>query len=676
MMKSPEKYWWQDRPWRVVQTNMREIDMRDISAKQYVADMKAFSANTAIINTGGIIASYDTEFPFHYKSEYLTGDTLKEIIQACQNEGIRVLSRVDFSKVRTPIYEKHPDWAYVSSKGDIIDYYGNIHVCFNSGYQQEHAISIMREIIRKLNPDGFFMNMSGYAVGYDYTHGWQGICQCENCQRRFYEMFGEKLPVQENIDDSVYQKYMVFTQKTTKEYNDNIYKMFAEEKPDILFAPQGNMLRGEAGIFMGNTKQNYHYKASDIIKTEKTSYPEKVAGVTSVDFIDMMYRYAAVSPYQQGLRIMQSISNGGTADYYMVGRLDTHRDRSGYKELQRIFRYHKNNEQDYSGIETNAKIALIKPSGGLADFMTMKFLDEYLGWFKVLSEQHHIFDCMEDKVLGRLSLDKYSLLILPGVSRLSDKVAEKIDNFVKDGGTILCIGTTSFFDQSNTRYQKSVLESLGISRIGKITNDILSAYFAFASKEGFPRFAETDLVYLHNTYIYADYADSVKTYMRLIPPHRFAPPEIAYHTNITDYPAFTINDYGVGRAVYIPWYPGDEFENHGFPNMDHFMADLLENVLGYEPVETNVPTAVEITWNKKDDDSASYVHLVNGTCFFNNSYSKPIDLSDIYVAVPCDKKPASVKSMVSGNECNYEWKDDKLYIYLDKVGLFEAVKIV
>ncbi|MGH0052275.1 MAG: beta-galactosidase trimerization domain-containing protein [Sphaerochaetaceae bacterium] len=670
------KFWWQDRPWRIVQTNMREIDMRDISAKQYVADMKAFNANTAIINTGGIVASYDTKFPFHFTNEYLTGDSLKEIIKACQNEGIRVFSRVDFSKVRKPVYENHPDWAYVSPKGNIIDYYGDIHVCFNSEYQQNHAISIMREIIQELNPDGIFMNMGGYFVAYDYTNGWQGICQCENCQKRFYEMFGEKLPTQENEDDPVFQKYMIFQQKTTKEYYDNINKMFAEEKPDICFVPQGNMLRGEAGTFLGNAKQNYHYKASEIIKTEKNSYPDKVASATSVDFIDMIYRYSAVSPYQQGLRVMQSLANGGTADYYMVGRLDTHRDKSGYKELQRMFKYHKDNEEDYVGIETNAKIALIKPIGGLHNLLTMENLKEYIGWFNLLSEHHYVFDCLEDTVLEQCSLDKYNFLILPDVSQLNENTAKKLDKFVQDGGTLLCIGTTGFFDERNNRYLNAIIKSLGIKRIGKITSNILSAYFQFPSKEGFSRFEETDLVYLHNTYIYADYEDSAKKYLKLIPPHRFAPAESAYHTNVTDYPAFTINTYGKGRAVYLPWYPGDEFQQFGFPNMDNFMADLLENILEYKPIESNAPAAVEITWNRKNDGSARYIHLVNGTGYFNLSYFKPTDLYALYVAVPFDKKPVSVTSMVTGNSCKYELKNEKLYIYLDKVGSFEALKIV
>ena len=137
--------WWNDYDWRFIQTNLREIDMKDINAKRYVADLKSFNATVTMINTSGIIASYETKLPYHYQSPFLTGDSLQEIITECHNEGIKVMARTDFSKVRRPIYEAHPDWAFVDVNGNIVDYQGDIHVCINSDYQQKYALEIIRE---------------------------------------------------------------------------------------------------------------------------------------------------------------------------------------------------------------------------------------------------------------------------------------------------------------------------------------------------------------------------------------------------------------------------------------------------------------------------------------------------------------------------------------------------
>jgi len=42
--------WWQTKQWRLIQTNLREIDMVDISAARVVADLVDFRANVLMIN--------------------------------------------------------------------------------------------------------------------------------------------------------------------------------------------------------------------------------------------------------------------------------------------------------------------------------------------------------------------------------------------------------------------------------------------------------------------------------------------------------------------------------------------------------------------------------------------------------------------------------------------------
>ncbi len=199
--------WWKGWPWRFIQTNLREIDMVDIDADRYVADMKEFKATIAMINTSGIIASYPTKLPYHYQSPFLKGSSLKEITAACHKAGIKVLARTDFSKIRRPIYEMHPEWAYVSAAGTIVDYNGDVHACLNGGYQQEYALKIIEETITTLDMDGIFFNMGGYQTR-DYSFVYHGICQCENCRRLFRERFDLPLPKVEDMKDPAYRKYL------------------------------------------------------------------------------------------------------------------------------------------------------------------------------------------------------------------------------------------------------------------------------------------------------------------------------------------------------------------------------------------------------------------------------------------------------------------------------------
>ena len=139
--------WWQDYPWRLIQTNLREIDMLDIDAEQVVRDLQEFKANVLMINAAGIIASYPTELDFHFQSPYLQGDSLADIIEACHAADIRVAARTDFSKVRRPLYESHPEWAYISPAGETVDYNGDVHICINGDYQQIYTPLIIEELL-------------------------------------------------------------------------------------------------------------------------------------------------------------------------------------------------------------------------------------------------------------------------------------------------------------------------------------------------------------------------------------------------------------------------------------------------------------------------------------------------------------------------------------------------
>jgi len=87
-------HWWETHPWRMVQTNLREIDMADIDAVVFAQELKEFGATVVNLNAAGIIASYDTKLAYQPRSQYLTGDSLLQVVDACHAQGIRVIARI------------------------------------------------------------------------------------------------------------------------------------------------------------------------------------------------------------------------------------------------------------------------------------------------------------------------------------------------------------------------------------------------------------------------------------------------------------------------------------------------------------------------------------------------------------------------------------------------------
>ncbi len=68
----------------------------------------------------------------------------------------------------------HPDWAYRTAAGEIVDYNGDVHACINGDYQQIYALESIKELITTYEVDG--------------------ICHCQSCQAKFSDMFGLALP--------------------------------------------------------------------------------------------------------------------------------------------------------------------------------------------------------------------------------------------------------------------------------------------------------------------------------------------------------------------------------------------------------------------------------------------------------------------------------------------------
>lgn len=662
--------WWQGQRWRLVQTNLREIDMRDISADRVVADLQALEANVLMINAAGIIASYPTKLPFHFQSPYLTGDSLHDILDACHAAGIRVIARTDFSKVRRPIFEQHPDWAYRTAEGEIVDYNGDVHVCINSPYQQFYALLIIEELLETHDFDGIFFNMGGYQTR-DYSGNYYGICHCQHCRARFADLYGKPLPRAENLDDPIYRDYLEFKARTLTEHHQKVYRFIAGRWPDVCIANHTEFRRGfirqESNTALDRPLPHWQYSASDNTKWAVGSYPQMVSSNTTVDFIDFPYRHVAVSPYQQALRLAQNLANGGALDYYLIGRLDNHEDRSGFEVVRDLFHYHAAHEDAYRGLESLADVLLLKADVNQG---------EYRGWFRCLTEAHIPFDVVRLGAASDAVLKRYSLVVAPGVDTLDDDLAARLDDFVAHGGTLLATGLTGSRDLFHNPRPRPVLRCLGIEEVLAVRQATRSSYLKFVDKIGFRRFGATDLVYVEGPYVYARYAKAAQRRMQLIPPHNFGPPERCYYDLVVDHPGFVVHPYGQGRAITVPWLPGTLFHRQGHLNTAWFCMDLLEGVAGVDSIAGNLPPQVEVTLMGQRARGIWLIHLVNGSGHFGNSFYSPLTLHDLTLRISQVPEPEEVTGLRAGCSFPYVWDKGILTVRIPTLNLFEAIRIM
>lgn len=657
--------WWESWPWRLIQTNLREIDMRDIDAERYVASLRSFEATVAMINTSGIVASYSTALEFHTPSRYLQGDDLATIIEACHGAGIKVIARTDFSKVRRALYERHPEWAAVRADGAIVEEHGDVHVCVNGAYQREHAPAIVEETITTLDVDGIYFNWAGY-LSYDYQGVDHGICHCASCAERFAEMFDLPLPVARDMDDPDYRRYLVFQDRTLREDRTRMHERIRGLRPDLAIDrafPAGGFVRQESNTALG--RRTWPYSASDNTKWVVASYPRMVSSNASVDFIDFPVRHVAVSPHLQRLRLAQALANGGGLDYYVIGRLENKADRSGFEGVREIFRFHAAHEDEYRDLSSCAKVGLL--TGPRVD------VEEHRGWFRVLAEHHFLFDVLVTEAADDAALLRYESVVVPGLASVGNELALRLDAWVERGGTLVVSGLAGFRDEEHEPRLSPPFACLGIEHVREVRADARGSSFRIDERDGFGRLADTDLLYLDGPYVDAEYSSDVRRRLSLVPPGPFGPPERVVLEEPTGEPAMTTRGFGDGRAIFLPWRCGALVERDGHPNTSEFLADVLEHHAGLEPLGGNLSPMVEVTLFERPGGDL-LLHLVNASGHFGQREVAPVPMRDAEVVLPFEGEPASVTALV-GARCAWSAADGRLAVRVPELGLFEALVI-
>ena len=417
-----EPDWWLT-PQRMIQTNLREIDAT-MDIDQYVKEVKEFGANVALFNMGGIVANYDTELENHWQNTFMEGDMVGEVLEKLHAEGIRMMARFDFSKLNEKYAMQHPEWLYVSEKGETVNYNGQVHTCIMGGYQQEYALRILEEAVTKYPVDGVFFNMIGFPQT-DYSRVFHGICQCENCKKTFETYSGMKLPKSDG-DPNVLRTYKQWQQIEISNQFEAVRKTIKGIRPTTAICTYTvnyiDVIRKESGHPMGDEPWNDVDRAQWTLLTTE----DKQLTNATVHFYQMIFRHSASAPYLHARRLWQQMVNGAWLDFYCIGPLQRIEDRSSIPVLSGIFNFHKNNEKWLLETESAAQIGLVRKDN-----------DDYWGWVQMLSESHIPYELVS---MQHSDFPKYDAIIVPESGTISDKDAGKLDAYVARGGKLLLSG--------------------------------------------------------------------------------------------------------------------------------------------------------------------------------------------------------------------------------------------
>jgi hypothetical protein len=691
---SPE--WWKH-PFRIFQTNIREVDS-GMDVRQVVQDILDFGCNTWLLNAGGIVSHYPSTLDHQHPSPWLkdrsSGDLLGDALEEAHKHGIRVIARCDFSKLHRDQFERHPDWFYVSPTGQRQVYEGLWSACPSGPYYQEKSLEVIAEILDGYPVDAFFFNWFNMSLR-DYSGTYHGICQCLNCKRRFAAFSGGlPLPKEESYADPSYPAWRRYTYELLDEIAGRVRHLIKSRRPDValLLSYNPDISFHEINNAVERPLPLWRYHAGEAAKTSANAHWERPVAINAVMFWDLPYRYNAEQPGLTELVLAQVIANGANPYSYVLGHTRNQPDRKNYPAVRRMMQFHKANEGWYDGIRSAAEVLLVNPAQAqeaYGDDASAKAQAAFRGAYRALVENHLPFDVLPDNRLeaadaaGRLT--RYKAIVLPNAAALSDAQAALLDRFVENGGGVVGTFETGAYDaEGKPRAEGALaLRSLGAARILARRDgfrELRGAYLRVTRREDLPTMPDTDFVAVDRAFLYVEPRDGAELSFAFLGPTPYGPPEKCWWPPSleTDHPGLLWHTHGKGRTAYFPWPVDTLFYGHSLEESRALLGHAVCTVLGgpaQVQVETDLPPQVEVTVHTQPSSGATLVHLVNSSGHQDRSFHPAQPFFDHSVTVRTGHAVSSVRSAALDRELEIEPVDGGVKVQLPRLDLLDLLVI-
>jgi hypothetical protein len=642
----------------------------------YVQSLIDASANAVLFNTGGIVANYQTKLPFHWKNTYMgERDFVGELIDKVHENGIRFIARFDFSKVDPVIAASKPEWLYVGTNGRNLEFNGTVAACINGGYYQEYAFEILKEVIDNYPVDGIFFNMMGYT-GPTYAGTNYGICQCENCRKRFMAATGLALPV--GNDDPNIIRYRQFQRETSEELYKKVTAFIKQQNPEIIVYNYNEIgtswIASESGASMRPGVENI-YHASGNVKQILGSYKDRTPVNLIMGFQAIGYRNIMSSPNLLRTWVLEDMLHGAPLGFVVVGTLVHYEDRRFLPVVSELYAFHKRHEKLFTNVQAVNKVALVKGPGG----------NEHEGLIRLLSEEHIMYDIIIPSLLGTVRtpkpLEYYDVIILGDVTDISDDLVNLLDNYVNNGGKLLVTGATSTNNGDGEPINEIRLRSLGVEPEYEVFPKAQATYLKASESDkqalGPEEFKDFSLVMMNSIFLKCRVKEDAQGYLRLLPSNMYGPSEKTYYSEneITDFPGLISFNYGKGKTVFIPWMIGTEYNNKGnYAQRALFLASLRTLLKAETNLKTDASPLIEMTHLANLEGAFEWIGMINHSGFLGTSVREPVAIGNTTIHLRPLYPVRDVILLRSGTRVKFrELTDGWIECLIPEIGDFEMM---
>lgn len=663
---------WFREPFRMFQTNLLEVDA-DMDVEATLDFIEAFGCNVWLVNGGGIMSFYPSNLEHQTRNPFLSrrpsGDLFGDAVAAAHKRGIRVMARMDFSKVSADVAERHPDWLFVDPQGQYQCMEGQFSVDPSSAYYQEKLFEVLDEMIDRYPLDGFFVNMFRFAE-YDYSQRYRGVSQSESARRGFAEFSGGQ-PHPTGPESPTYDVWRAYSDAVTKDLGIRMAEHIHRRRPDACLLRSDDLVFFEANNEVG--RELWHHHVSEMVSGFRSHRATRAVLCHSVAFIDMPYRAASEQPEHMAQHLIQGMSRGANLSTYIMG-FPGEIEYPSLEAARPIIHFHRDNVDVYRDLMPCARTGLVR-----ADRLAMplsRFEEangEFRGLYRALQESHQPFDVVPAQGIAEMahdgSLDRYALLILADVGPLPPEACAALDTFIAKGGRLVLTGSSAF-DQTGAA-QLSAMPARGITRTTHDPHALKSTYVTRrAPEDGRYYFAPVSPVFgaAHALDLKPDAAGHL-VFLQQAP---FGPPEKSYGHAADGTAGFYLD--AADSVAIVPWTIGRSYHELGLATSRDLIVELVGRMLrDDETLSANLPEQVELTVHKRGDDLV--VHLVNLSGAGRKNYRRHLPVSGGSLQLRRVTTSLHAKALVAGTECPISQHGDTATIDLPRIEQFEVIVI-
>lgn len=622
--------WWRS-PFRMFQTNLREIDAGTLDVPATLDHLRDVGADVWLLSVGGILSNYPTALDCQSPNPALvrreSGDLVGDATRAAAAAGVRVMARMDFSKIDARRAERHPDWCFVGPDGTRQVYNGLTSVCPSGEYYQSHLFEVLEEVLTRYDVAGFFVNWLTFNE-IDYGRRYRGVCQCVACHRRFARHApGLTLPT--GPESASYDSWRRFAFDTLEDLTARIREHLRRLAPDaaLVQGDSADVVFHEANNAVG--RPLWHHRTSDEVSAARSYRPGTPVLVNAVAFVDMPYRLASEDPWHMAQHLVQAIARGGVPSTYIMGSPGD----IPYECLERaaeITRFHRDNADVYTDLVGAAPTLLVRPDALALDAGRFAgALEEYRGLHTMLVESRIPFDVVDGRHLARLAgegaigLDGRTVVVLPDLGTLDPPAIELLEGFARSGGTVVATGSTGLaVDETQ----------LGDSPVARVLATLDTAEDLFSLHVRSSTDPSSGALPVVGAVWFVAARPDADTDLPGIGRAPFGPPEKCHGHLDTGHPGFLRRRAGDGSIAVFPWTIGRTFRETGLSALRTAFVRLVLETAPAVRLDGDAPEALELVLGRSV--AGRVAHVLNRSGDRRGHFVPPVTVAPASVVLP------------------------------------------